>query len=421
MTRARQRPKALDAYLNGRKAGTFTQDPQVLFSYDPDYLADARATPLSLSMPLADATYRQSATLPWLDGLLPDSQDVRVRWAQQFGVSATNGFALLTHMGLDTPGAVQLVPAGTPLRRHGRLEPLDEKSLGSRLRALRSEPDGWTTAGERWSLGGAQSKFALRWSAGWFEAIGEEPTTHIIKPGVSGFRGQGLNEHLTMTAARTLGLGAADTRYEEFDGEPAIIVTRFDRAESDGTILRAHQEDICMALSVARGRKYEDDGGPGAATIVDLLRGVGAGTQSIPRFLDALVFNYLIGASDAHAKNYSLLLRGPRVTLAPLYDIASSLPYDAAPESALRKLAMAIGGEKRFGTVGQRHWARLARRAGADPEWLWSRIADLAAKLPDALSSAIAATSAVRDSDLPARYLDRLVDYLRAAGHLTRT
>lgn len=417
----RQRRRALDAYLNGRRAGTFTQDPQVLFSYDPDYLADPQATPLSVSMPLADATYRQSATLPWLDGLLPDSQDVRARWAQQFGVSATNGFALLTYMGLDTPGAVQLVPEGSPLRHDGRLEPLDEKSLGGRLRALRSEPAGWTTAGERWSLGGAQSKFALRWSAGWFEAIGDEPTTHIVKPGVSGFRGQGLNEHLTMTAARTLGLRAADTRYEEFDGEPAIIVTRFDRAESDGVIVRAHQEDVCMALSVARGKKYEDDGGPGAATIVDLLRGVGDMTQSIPRFLDALVFNYLIGASDGHAKNYSLLLRGPRVTLAPLYDIASSLPYDATPDSTLRKLAMAVGGEKRFGAVGRQSWGRLARRAGVDPEWLWSRVADLAAKLPDALSSAIAATPAAKTSDLPARYLDRLVGYLSEAGHLTRT
>lgn len=414
-------PRALDAYLNGRKAGTFTQDPQVLFTYDPEFLADPHATPLSLSMPLADATYRQSATLPWLDGLLPDSQDVRVRWAQRFGVSATNSFALLTHMGLDTPGAIQLVPSGTGLPRDGRLEPLDQKALGRRLRALRSEPDDWTTTGERWSLGGAQSKFALRWRSGWFEAIGDEPTTHIIKPGISGFRGQGLNEHLTMTAARELGLQAAETRYEEFEGEPAIIITRYDRAESDGAIARAHQEDMCMALSVARGKKYEDDGGPGAAAIVDLLRGIDASAQSVRRFLVALAFSYLVGASDAHAKNYSLLLRGPRVTLAPLYDIASSLPYDAPPDSALRRLAMAISGEKRFGMVGQQHWARLARRAGVDPEWLWGRVINLAAELPDALSSAIAATPAANASDLPARYLDRLANYLNQAGYLSRS
>lgn len=413
---ARPRPKVLDAYLGGRKAGTFTQDPQVLFTYDPNYLADPRATPLSVSMPRAEAAYRQSATLPWLDGLLPESQDVRNRWAQQFGVSATNGFALLTHMGLDTPGAVQLVPAGTPLRQGGHLEPLDEKALGSRLRALRSEPDGWTTTGERWSLGGAQSKFALRWSKGWNEAIGDEPTTHIIKPGVSGFRGQGLNEHLTMTAARILGLRAADTRYDEFDGEPAIIIARYDRTDSDGTILRAHQEDLCMALSVPRGKKYEDDGGPSAATVLDLLRGVDASTQSVERFLDALAFNYLVGASDAHAKNYSLLLRGTRVSLAPLYDIASSLPYDAAPDSGLRKLAMAIGGEKRFGMVGRQHWARLARRAAVEPDWLWSRVLELAGRLPDALSTAIAATPATNAGDLPARYLDRLVTHLDPAG-----
>lgn len=144
---ASARPRALDAYLNGRKAGTFTQDPQVLFSYDPEYLADPRATPLSLSMPLADATYRQSATLPWLDGLLTDSQDVRVRWAQQFDVSATGSFALLTHMGLDTPGAearhwcelwrrANLRPA---CRRGRRVDDLDE---GARSRLPESGQQG---------------------------------------------------------------------------------------------------------------------------------------------------------------------------------------------------------------------------------------------------------------------------------------
>ncbi len=406
-----RRPRSLDAYLHGHPVGTFTLDPQLQFTYHPGHLT-ADATPLSLSMPLSDTVYRQSVTVPWLDGLLPDSQDVRNRWGTQFGVSGNSAFALLTHMGLDAPGAIQLVPAGTPLPRHGELEPMDEAAIGRRLHALRDEPDHWTFTGERWSLGGAQSKFALRWDDGWHQARGAEPTTHIFKPGVAGVRGQGLNEHLTMTAARLLGLDAVETRYDEFDGEPAIVITRYDRGDVDGRILRAHQEDLCMALSRPRSKKYEDDGGPGAADIIDLLRGTPNATGNVTAFLAALVFNYLVGAPDGHAKNYSLLLAGPMVRLAPLYDIASSLPYDSAPDSGMRRLAMAVGGEKRFGRVRGAHWDRLARRAGVDTDWLRGRVRDLAAALPDALRDAIASIPSSRRSDLPDRYLDRLAAHL---------
>jgi hypothetical protein len=70
--------------------------------------------------------------------------------------------------------------------------------------------------------------------------------------------------------------------------------------------------------------------------------------------------------------------------------------------------------------VAEENWARLARRAGTDPEKLWSRVRELAAKLPDALSTAIAATRAAKAGDLPARYLDRLVGYLDQTGYLSR-
>lgn len=409
------RLRRLFAYLRGRQVGVFTQDPQLTFEYHADYVADGDATPLSLTMPVVPGRYRQAVVLPWLDGLLPDDQAVRDQWGAAFRVSPRNPFALLVHMGLDTPGAVQLSPEEDHVERGGQLVPLDERALGERLRRFRGDPAAWTVAGERWSLGGAQSKFALRWKHGWCEALGDEATTHIVKPGVAGFRAQGLNEHLTMTAARNLGLPAAPTEYAEFDGEPAVIVTRFDRQLRGGRVVRAHQEDLCMALSVARGRKYEEDGGPGAAQALDLLRG-STDAASIERFVDALAFNYLVGASDAHAKNYSILLRGRKSTLAPLYDLASSLPYDAEPGSGLRTTAMAIGGERRFGRVQRPHWDRLARRANLDADRLWLRVTELAQGLPDALASAIAETPGTTASDLPTRYLDRLSHYLRECG-----
>lgn len=340
--------------LGGELAGTLTQDPQTGSGTTTSCAARADATPLSTSMPLSVDTYRQARTLPWIDGLLPDNQQVRDRWAQQFGVPAGNPFAVLAHMGKDCPGAVQICPLDQVLavaEQRGELIPLTDSEIASRLGGLRRDASSWNVPGERWSLGGAQSKFALSLVQGrWCEATGASATTHILKPGVDSFRSHGLNEHLTMQASHDLGIRVAATEYREFDGEPAVIVSRYDRLTTGAGVIRVHQEDTCQALGVARGKKYEEQGGPGAAQIVDLLQAV-ATPQDVWRFVESLAFNYLSGASDGHAKNYSLLLAGAQTRLAPLYDLSSSLPYDpTGADPGLRSLAIAIGGQRRAGS-----------------------------------------------------------------------
>lgn len=417
---APQRVRELAVLIGGELAGVLTQDPQTRFRYDKDYAGRPDATPLSISMPLSPQTFRQANTLPWIDGLLPDNQQVRERWAQQFGVPATNPFALLAHMGKDCPGAVQICLPDQVASfgdRAGDLLPLTDSQIGQRLATLRGDASNWTAPSERWSLGGAQSKFALARAQGhWNEATGAAATTHIFKPGVEGFRSHGLNEHLTMQSARQLGIRVAATSYQEFDGEPAVVVTRYDRIVGEQGVVRIHQEDTCQALGVNRGKKYEEQGGPGAAQIIDLLQAV-ATPADVWRFVESLAFNYLTGASDGHAKNHSLLLAGTQTRLAPLYDLSSSLPYDTTgPDPGLRSLAMAIGGERRFGEVTAANFDRLARRASIPPERLRSRVDQLAADLPDALATAISNTPS-SDNELGRRYLDRLVVYLRRVGY----
>ncbi len=407
----------LAVLLSGRRIGTLVQTNQIEFRYHDDYLSLSYPTPLSLAMPVRAEPYLRDRTLPWLDGLLPDRSEVRQRWAQQFRVAARNPVALMTHMGRDCPGAVQLCPEPAVeevLAGHGELVPLGEDQLGHRIRGLRADRDSWTVAGERWSLGGAQAKFAVVEQDGrWYEAHGNVPTTHIIKPGVSGFAAQGLVEHVCMSAARSLGVPTAPTRYLEFDGQAAVIITRYDRVEREGEITRIHQEDLCQALSEPAAKKYETDGGPSATDISDLLLGR-ADSDSHRRFGEAVALNYLLGASDGHAKNYAVLLSGSQVRLAPLYDLASSLPYDPIDDdSDLRKTAMAIGGARRYGQITRRNWERFARRTGTEVEPFLSRVAELAASLPDAVAAALSALppSAQRDQ-LRERFLDRLADHL---------
>lgn len=382
--------KHLEVWLYGRPVADLEQTSggQHVLTYRDEV---AGATPVSLSMPVNQRRHPHRVVEPFLSGLLPDSDDVRVAMGREFGVNGRNPFALLHHVGLDCAGAVQFRTPGTSLdqtHREGALQPLTEQQLGRRLQAL--DVDGtrsWVAPAERWSLAGAQGKFAVhRLPDGtWAEARGATPTTHIVKPGVQALRDQALNEHVCLRAAALLGLDAAESMYHEFDGHPAIIVTRYDRRRTaEGEVVRIHQEDLCQALSVPPERKYETDGGPGVGRVLPLLIARLTPADRL-RFTDFLAYNYLIGGSDAHAKNFSLLLVGRQVRLAPLYDVASAFPYQGLAMS----LPMAIGGERRFGRVRNRHWAAYAVKAQQPPDAVIETVRRLARDTPDALRAAL--------------------------------
>ena len=391
--------RELHVLLYGRVVGQVTQTAQGghTFSYDRGYLSTPDATPLSLAMPLSADSYPRKRIVPWMLGLLPDRGEVRDRWAQRFGVSPENPFALLEHMGLDCAGAVQFVTGAVEAAAsEAELIELDEAAIGARLSALRGDPDAWTVSGERWSLAGAQAKFALaRDRAGrWYEAMGAAPSTHIVKPGVAQYRDQALNEHICMRTAVRLGLSAAPTELTEFAGQPALVVARYDRrrVRDSEEILRVHQEDMCQAMSVYPTKKYESSGGPTAVRIASLLATrSSASVDDVRSFVRAVAYNYLIGAPDAHAKNYSVLLAGSEVRSAPLYDVASAFPYEPTrADHELDEAAMAIGGRRRFGTVEGRHWERLARECQVDGEWLRGEISVMCSRIPDAMATEFA-------------------------------
>jgi len=384
--------QALEVSLYGARIGSIAQDTRgrVSFAYDAA-VADARpAVALSLSMPLGTPSYAPSRIVPFLEGLLPDNAEVREAWARRFGVSPRNAFALLSHIGRDCAGAVEFV-AGDLFDSVAGTSPLSDEQIGQRLRDLALDPIGWQVAGERWSLAGAQSKFTLaRLPSGeWCETEGTEPSTHIIKPGIGEYRDQALVEHLSMQAARAVGLRAAKTEFREFDGELALVVTRFDRRRArDGSIVRVHQEDMCQALAVYPRKKYEASGGPTAADIARLLRDNSTdGEADVWEFAQALVFNYLIGAPDAHAKNFSIMHAPGRTRITPLYDVASALPYDAVGDSEINQAAMSMGGQRVFGTVHGRHWDRLARGLGVEAGRLRDEVSHQADAIPPAFEA----------------------------------
>jgi serine/threonine-protein kinase HipA len=209
---------------------------------------------------------------------------------------------------------------------------------------------------------------------------------------VAGYEAQNINEHLCLTAARVLGLPAANTRIETFEDETAIVVERYDRLTSAGALVRVHQEDLCQALSVPPARKYQSDGGPTPGQIVELIRSTIPAPHAeidVWRFADALAFNWLIAGTDAHAKNYSLLLAGNQTRLAPLYDVASILPYDDSDRYKV-KLAMKVGDDYKLRRTDRRSaWEHAADELKLDQARLINRVLDLAERTPVAFSQAV--------------------------------
>lgn len=418
--------EVLAVVLEGRPIGELERRPGgvLRLRFDDGYLSDPNATPLSVSMPPSSASHGDSHVTPWLWGLLPDSEGVLSRWGRDFGVSVASPFPLLgTQVGHDCAGAVQFCPLDQLddlLGEPGDISWLDDAQIAERLRVLRGDATSWlgpAFAGQ-FSLAGSQAKTALHQADGcWGVPSGSLPTTHILKPAAPGFHDQHLNEHVCMAAAAALGLHVATTRIEAFEDETAIVVDRFDRAIRDGGLVRVHQEDLCQALAVSPARKYQSDGGPTPTQIADLIRGVVSGPDArtdVWRFADALAFNWLIAATDAHAKNYSLLLAGVQVRLAPLYDVASYLPYDDS-EGHKVKLAMKVGSDYRLLRADRRSaWERAAGQLKLDAGLLVGRAADLAGRAPEAFALAAEQVKAAGiHSDMPAQLVELIAERCR--------
>jgi serine/threonine-protein kinase HipA len=411
--------------LGGREIGAVDyENSRISFTYDQSWRDDPDAYPLSLALPLGAAAHGHTRMDAFLWGLLPDNDWVLQAWGRRFGVSPRNSFRLISKVGEDCAGAVQFV---RPERMAGRSEDprndtiiwLTRADVAERLRAMRIDPSVGRAAGDRgqFSLAGAQPKTALLFQKGrWGLPAGRIPTTHILKPPTGEWDGFAENEHFCLQLARSLGLVVANSTVERFGEELAIVVERFDRILDGRVWSRIHQEDFCQALGIHSAVKYESDGGPGVASIVRVLRDNStAAEEDVWSFLDAIAFNWLVAGTDAHAKNYALLHGPGIVRLAPLYDLASALPYDKKLDLRKAKLAMKLGGEYRLDVIGRRHWQRLAQSVRVSETALLERVHAMVKRLPGCVEEV---RSACILGGLSAPILDRLEKAFGARAQL---
>ena len=413
----------LEVLVHGKRAGAAvgSRAGRATFSYSDEYLADRHSTPLSASIPLVAGQHDIDS---WLEGLLPDNLEVRREWRRRFGIKGNSAMAILASpVGLDCAGAVQFCAEdeiGDLVVRGGDIDWLTEERLVALVKSLRDRRTTWHGPGSsnfgRFSLSGAQAKTAVVLSGGQYGIpTGSEPSTHIIKPTMSDpdLPDQALNEHICLQTASNLGLPAVQTQIANFGSIQGIVITRFDRfADADGQTARIHQEDMCQALGVHPDNKYQNDGGPSPQQIAESIRRHSSQPDGdARRFLDALIYNWVIVGTDAHAKNYSFLLRGGTLRFAPLYDIASVLPYEQDWHSVNRvKLAMKIGRKYTVAKADRYSaWHDTAESMGFDGDEAVARAEDLARRTPAALDQTLQSLPAeFADSEVIQKLADRI-------------
>lgn len=422
---ARRRARApLDAFLNGRLVGGLQRDASGAFhfQYAQEWLAWDATFPISLSLPLRETRYSGDPVFNVFDNLLPDETAIRRRIAERVGAEGSDAFSLLTALGRDCVGALQFLPEGADPGRAGGIEaaPLDDGDIARILANLEAAPLG---VGEdeafRISIAGAQEKTALlRRDGRWLKPVGMTATTHILKPQI-GRLANGIdlsasveNEYLCMKLVAALGVPAAEVEIADFGDLRTLVVERFDRLWTrDGRLLRLAQEDCCQALSVPPTRKYQADGGPGVRDILSLLKGSDAQSEDIAVFMRACIVFWLLGATDGHAKNFSIrLMPGGRFRMTPVYDVLSAQPSLDTRRILHRqfKLAMSVGKSRHYAVqeIAPRHFLETAEQAGVGRNLVISIMEDLHENAKKLAASVFEA--------LPRGFPDQLISSLEA-------
>lgn len=397
----------LRIYLNNRRVGTLNREVSgaIGFMYHEDWLSWEHALPVSLSLPLRETPYRGEAVVAVFENLLPDSDKLRRLVAEKVGARGTDAHSMLGKIGHDCVGALQFlggdedVPDAT-----GKLEGelLDDSSIENILRDLSQAPLGlYSDDAFRISIAGAQEKTALLWHEGhWVKPHGTTPTTHILKtqigklPGGIDLSDSVENEFYCLKLTAAFGLPVNTARIETFGETKALVIERFDRRwTQDGRLLRLPQEDFCQALSVPPTLKYQNEGGPGMVDVLNLLKGSDTPLADQEVFLKAQLVFWLIGATDGHAKNFSVFLSpGGSYRMTPLYDIvtAQSALQNRQFERKQMKMAMSVGNSRhyRFDQIHGRHFVQTAMRAGLSKKRANVLIEEIATLTPEALEAA---------------------------------
>jgi len=382
----------LPVYFEQRLVGTIDVDKSGPgFTYESSWIALRGAFPISTRMPLTPDRIGADIFLPWAANLLPENEQLRTL-GQLLGMARSDVIGLLSAIGGDTAGALSI---GQP----GRTSSVQWRPVGTPhdlervLEDLPNKPFLVGDEGVSMSLAGAQSKLAVAVGEGGCICIpmNGSPSTHILKSDSPRLPGGVHNEAFCLTLARRMKIPTPDVATGKAGNRTFLLVKRFDRTDVAGRWRRLHQEDYCQALGTLPSAKYESNQtgfrGPTIKDMFEVTRRHLPATD-IVRLLDMVVVNVLCCNTDAHAKNYSIMIRGSGASLAPIYDVMCGDVWG----NVTKNLAQKIAGKSRGDDLKGRDWQRLAHECGLNPRQVVDRVGALAKA---AITEAEAAASEV--------------------------
>lgn len=361
----------LVTWMNNQRVGELTKlaNGAHTFKYAPEWLASRYARPLSLSLPLQRGNITSDAVFNFFDNLLPDSPIVRDRIVKRYHAKSRQPFDLLSEIGRDSVGAVTLLPENETITRLGEIR----------------QPN----------------------------------ATLDLSQSVD-------NEYYCLLLAKELGLNVPDAEIIKAGNVRALAVERFDRRwNAERTVLlRLPQEDMCQTFGLPSSVKYESDGGPGIARIMAFLMGSSEALKDRYDFMKFQVFQWLIGATDGHAKNFSVFIQaGGSYRLTPFYDIISAFPVLGGTGIHISDLKLAMGlnaskGKKTaIDKIYPRHFLATAKVLRFPEVQMHEILSDFARMIPAALDNV--------KTSLPTDFPENVVtavetNVLRLHGRLSR-
>jgi serine/threonine-protein kinase HipA len=369
---------SLPVYFEQRLIGTIHVDRSgPSFTYASGWIGLRGAFPISITMPLRSERFAPDTFLPWAANLLPESEQLRTL-GQLLGMARSDVIGLLSAIGGDTAGALSFGQAGraSPVQWRPVSKPEELERL---IEDLPNKPFLVGEEGVSMSLAGVQSKIAVAVDDDGriFIPMNGSPSTHILKPDSPRLPGGVQNEAFCLTLAKRMRIPTPKVTTGRAGKRTYLLVKRYDRTDVGGRCRRLHQEDYCQALGTPPSAKYESNQtgtrGPTMKDMFEITRQHMPPTE-IVRLLDMVILNVLACNSDAHAKNYSIMIRAGNASLAPMYDIMCGEVW----ENVTKNLAQKIASVSRSEHLKRTHWQQFARECGLNPRQVIDRVDVLA-------------------------------------------
>lgn len=372
----------LKVYSYKKFVGTLTKAPDssISFQYENDWIDDKNCFAISTSLPLSIKPFYGEEVSFYFDNLLPDSQKIRRAVAEKFGAASTRHFDLINVIGKDCVGSLMFLHVDEELPDLSKMKVtlLNEKSIAEKIRGLEFDsPLGMQEGDFRLSLAGAQEKMALTYYRNnWYEPKSFTPTSHIMKKKMANIMGKYDfsssidNEWICLWLCRKFGIKSANAKIEEFEDQKIISVERFDRFWHKKIIYRIPQEDMCQALGVSSLNKFERSRGPSIKDFMDILLSSISADEDRKDLFKAVIFYDLLHNTDAHAKNFSLMLTKHGYKLTPMYDVLSAhflRDQDKEYHSNLKSV-LSVNGKFQYKEITKYDWYQEAKNCDLNKE-----------------------------------------------------